>query len=227
MLAHSVGNHVRIRIENVAMAVAVVLAGEEVQRIDAVVDDDGDQHVDQREWRELVEGPPQGLLVHAQSACSRDMIDLPSSCEEASEPRCDLFSEQSVAGGCGAVVGLQVLNRARLLPGVGVLLAATEGEGSSLVARNAEPHVMSTAPDQNPAIKGVNVSASEPRFLWAEGIYWRVREVPAPTFDRRGGTHLVFESDDVMRRLRQFPPDWKGLSDEDLYQLSFDLRMTE
>ena len=49
---------------------------------------------------------------------------------------------------------------------------------------------------------------------------WVVREVPAPSFDRRGGTHLVFDGELVMRRVRNFPPNWYLLSDDELYALT-------
>jgi len=47
-----------------------------------------------------------------------------------------------------------------------------------------------------------------------------VREVPAPPFDRRVETHLLFDGELVMRRLRSFPADWYDLSDDELYALS-------
>lgn len=58
------------------------------------------------------------------------------------------------------------------------------------------------------------------RLLSADGLRWTVREVPAPPFDRRGGMHLVFDGELVMRRVRSFPTDWYDLSDDDLYALS-------
>jgi hypothetical protein len=58
------------------------------------------------------------------------------------------------------------------------------------------------------------------RLLAADGLRWVIREVPAPQFDRRGGTHLVFDGELVMRRVRVFPADWYDLSDADLYALS-------
>lgn len=58
------------------------------------------------------------------------------------------------------------------------------------------------------------------RYVVAEGQRWVVREVPAPQFDRRGGTHLVFWADAIMRRLRIFPENWYELSDEQLYALT-------
>ncbi len=62
------------------------------------------------------------------------------------------------------------------------------------------------------------------RKFTMDGELWIVRERPAPPMDRRGGTHLIFESASVMRRLRAFPPDWMHLSDEELYALSLRIR---
>jgi hypothetical protein len=58
------------------------------------------------------------------------------------------------------------------------------------------------------------------RTIIADGQRWIVREVAAPQFDRRGGPHLVFWGDTVMRRLRVFPANWVELSDDDLYALT-------
>ena len=58
------------------------------------------------------------------------------------------------------------------------------------------------------------------RRISADGVRWIIREVPAPAFDRRGGTHLVFDGESVMRRLRHFPADWHTLDDAALYELS-------
>ena len=58
------------------------------------------------------------------------------------------------------------------------------------------------------------------RRISADGVRWVVREVPAPAFDRRGGTHLMFDGESVMRRVRQFPADWHSLPDDALYELS-------
>jgi hypothetical protein len=64
------------------------------------------------------------------------------------------------------------------------------------------------------------------RRLFAADQVWTVREMPAPYFDRRGGTHLIFESDQTMNRVRHFPKDWHTLSDDDLYALT-DRRRTK
>jgi hypothetical protein len=58
------------------------------------------------------------------------------------------------------------------------------------------------------------------RTIIADGQRWVVREITAPQFDRRGGTHLVFWGDTVMRRLRVFPANWAELADEALYALT-------
>lgn len=58
------------------------------------------------------------------------------------------------------------------------------------------------------------------RRISADGLRWVVQEVAAPAFDRRGGTHLLFDGETIMRRVREFPKNWHQLSDEELYELS-------
>ena len=48
------------------------------------------------------------------------------------------------------------------------------------------------------------------------GRVWRVREFKS----ERSAEALVFESDDVMRRVRDYPADWPELPDEELFALS-------
>jgi hypothetical protein len=57
-------------------------------------------------------------------------------------------------------------------------------------------------------------------FSDSDGRRWRVREVPNPSYDRRGGMCLIFESADTLRRVRNFPADWYALSDDALLELS-------
>lgn len=52
------------------------------------------------------------------------------------------------------------------------------------------------------------------------GAVWFVREMHAPSYDRRGAASLVFVSDEVMRRVRDYPPDWRSLTDHELYAVS-------
>jgi hypothetical protein len=58
------------------------------------------------------------------------------------------------------------------------------------------------------------------RRISADGLRWLVQEVAAPAFDRRGGTHLMFDGETIMRRVREFPANWMELSDEELFELS-------
>jgi hypothetical protein len=70
----------------------------------------------------------------------------------------------------------------------------------------------------------VPVTPRTVRRFEAEGLQWRVYETPAPALDRRGGRHLVFDAEMVMRRVRNFPPDWHELPDDALYALSLEIR---
>lgn len=59
------------------------------------------------------------------------------------------------------------------------------------------------------------------RTLMGDGVEWRVYELPPGVYDRRGSASLVFESSDAFRRVRAFPSEWRSLSDNDLYRVSF------
>lgn len=48
---------------------------------------------------------------------------------------------------------------------------------------------------------------------------WTVYE-HTPDYDRRSGPTLVFDSPEVVRRVRTFPPDWHRLPDHELLALS-------
>lgn len=59
------------------------------------------------------------------------------------------------------------------------------------------------------------------RYRDSAGIVWRVYERPFPALDRRSGQSLVFESDGMIRRVRQYPPEWRGLTPDELEALSW------
>ena len=59
------------------------------------------------------------------------------------------------------------------------------------------------------------------RQIIVDGVLWLVYELPAMPFDRRSSTSLVFESDQAVRRVRDFPSDWRSLSDDELLALSW------
>ena len=50
---------------------------------------------------------------------------------------------------------------------------------------------------------------------------WRVYELLPASYDRRGGNTLVFETDGVIRRVRNFPENWRQLSPAALLALSW------
>ena len=58
------------------------------------------------------------------------------------------------------------------------------------------------------------------RFVDAEGVHWRVFEHSAKA-DRRTTPTLIFESTNVVRRVRTYPANWFELSDGELARLSF------
>jgi hypothetical protein len=56
------------------------------------------------------------------------------------------------------------------------------------------------------------------RSLAIDGHGWTVREVIDPTTQ---GKALIFSSDRVARRVRNYPANWRDLDDPDLYALSW------
>jgi hypothetical protein len=63
-------------------------------------------------------------------------------------------------------------------------------------------------------------AVAEGRCVVYEGVIWQVYELAAP-YDRRSIPSLVFEADDMVRRIRNYPADWRRLSDETLMALSW------
>jgi hypothetical protein len=58
------------------------------------------------------------------------------------------------------------------------------------------------------------------RLVHLAGRDWTVREEPLPFADQHHGMSLIFESPNVIRRIRHYPPNWSELSDEELFALS-------
>jgi hypothetical protein len=56
------------------------------------------------------------------------------------------------------------------------------------------------------------------QVMW-EGVRWTVREMDLPE-DAVAGRSLVFASAAIVRRVRNYPPDWYEWSDASLYALS-------
>lgn len=61
----------------------------------------------------------------------------------------------------------------------------------------------------------------ERSYLDADGACWRVFEQPFADYDRRNGMSLIFASDAAVRRVRDYPADWIGLTDAELVALSW------
>ena len=59
------------------------------------------------------------------------------------------------------------------------------------------------------------------RHVTADGVRWLIYELPPLPLDRRTSPSLVFESDNVIRRVRNYPIGWRALSDEELIELSW------
>ena len=57
------------------------------------------------------------------------------------------------------------------------------------------------------------------RFVDHDGVHWRVFEHLA-VLDRRHLTSLIFESANVVRRVRSFPDNWHELPDDQLARIS-------
>lgn len=59
------------------------------------------------------------------------------------------------------------------------------------------------------------------RTVLIDWVPWLVYELPPDAFDRRSTPSLIFESDEVMRRVRSYPENWRELSDAELIELSW------
>jgi hypothetical protein len=59
------------------------------------------------------------------------------------------------------------------------------------------------------------------RTFYHEHEMWEVGERPARSSDIQRTPHLVFESDGCIRRVRNFPENWRELGPSELYQLSW------
>jgi hypothetical protein len=59
------------------------------------------------------------------------------------------------------------------------------------------------------------------RLIVVDAVPWLVYELPPMRFDRRNTPSLIFESDEVVRRVRDFPMNWRALGDEDLFAVSW------
>lgn len=59
------------------------------------------------------------------------------------------------------------------------------------------------------------------RIVPTDDGQWRVYELESGPYDRRSGRSLIFESDGVLRRVRDYPANWRELSDAQLMEVSW------
>lgn len=57
------------------------------------------------------------------------------------------------------------------------------------------------------------------RHFVVDGVAWSVRLAVNP-YDRRTRPDLIFESETAVRRVRNYPSNWRELSDDELITLS-------
>ena len=55
----------------------------------------------------------------------------------------------------------------------------------------------------------------------SDGALWHVYELDPSAYDRRQSHCLIFETDTVVRRVRNYPTNWRELSDNELLTLSW------
>jgi hypothetical protein len=76
---------------------------------------------------------------------------------------------------------------------------------------------MSDSPDLQHALRQAK---RDERQIVIDRVRWLVYEL-APSLDRRSSPSLVFESEGTVRRVRNYPADWRTLSDEALFAVSW------
>ena len=59
------------------------------------------------------------------------------------------------------------------------------------------------------------------RRIRIDGVEWLVYELAERELDRRSAPSLVFETEDTVRRVRDYPADWRSLSDGELAEVSW------
>jgi hypothetical protein len=75
-------------------------------------------------------------------------------------------------------------------------------------------------PDSDPPDPATH-EGSPIRVIQAEATEWRVYE-QVSVYDRRRRPDLVFESEGVIRRVRNYPPNWAELTDDELLTVSWE-----
>ena len=74
--------------------------------------------------------------------------------------------------------------------------------------------------DEPPSMSEARAGSPPVRVIHTLGVEWRVYEQPS-VYDRRTRPDLVFESESVIRRVRDYPTNWTELSDDELLAVSW------
>ena len=65
------------------------------------------------------------------------------------------------------------------------------------------------------------IGAANALIIIVDHEEWRIYELAPGALDRRGSNTLIFESDGVIRRVRNYPANWRELSHAELLSLSW------
>ena len=77
--------------------------------------------------------------------------------------------------------------------------------------------------DTHDSLASLREAQRTARRVVVDGELWLVYELPPMLFDRRSTPSLVFESEAIFRRVRNFPAAWRELSDNELFDVSWTL----
>jgi hypothetical protein len=122
--------------------------------------------------------------------------------------------------------------------------SATRGVRSSKTVQSLQRIIVPPSPQRFPRRPPLNLDNNEPlsprqaaprsastsaprtepdtrtrRLLDSHGREWRVREAPPSPYDRRAACCLIFETVDMARRVRDYPPNWADRGDAFLLEL--------
>lgn len=96
-------------------------------------------------------------------------------------------------------------------------MSAYSGDPTDSFAPRVEPWDADTGRPQSARARGL----ASARVVQTDDAQWRVYEMESGPYDRRSGRSLIFESDGVLRRVRDYPVEWRELSDAELMEVSW------
>jgi hypothetical protein len=83
------------------------------------------------------------------------------------------------------------------------------------------PSSLTHSPQNDTRMTNNETGAGNALVVSVDHEEWRIYELGPASYDRRGSNTLVFESDGVIRRVRNYPGDWRSLSPRELLALSW------